>query len=151
MAAEDDEKGAVILTGDGPSFLQNRGRDCSAMTMPAEIFVYRARAVRVVDGDTCDLIVDLGFRMTTTQRFRLLGVDTPELHSKDTYERERAVAAMQALTSMLAQGTGDWPLLIRTQKSDSFGRWLAEIWVENNSLHVNDALLAGGYAVPFKK
>ena len=119
--------------------------------MPSEIFVYRARLVRVVDGDTCDLTVDVGFHMTTTQRFRLLGINTPELHSKDLTERERAVAATQALTSMLSQGGGDWPLLVRTQKSDAFGRWLAEIWIENNSLHVNDALLAGGFAVPFKK
>jgi len=119
--------------------------------MPSEIFVYRARLVRVVDGDTCDLTVDVGFHMTTTQRFRLLGINTPELHSKDLAERERAVAATQALTSMLSQGGGDWPLLVRTQKSDAFGRWLAEIWIENNSLHVNDALLAGGFAVPFKK
>ena len=121
------------------------------MTMPAEIFVYRARAVRVVDGDTCDLIVDLGFRMTTIQRFRLLGVDTPELHSTDVKERERAVAATQALTSMLSSGAGDWPLLVRTQKSDSFGRWLAEIWVEATGTNINTSLLLQGYAVPFKK
>jgi len=121
------------------------------MTMPAEIFVYRARAVRVVDGDTCDLIVDLGFRMTTTQRFRLLGVDTPEMNAADLKERERAVAATQALTSMLSSGTGDWPLLVRTQKSDSFGRWLAEIWVEATGTNINTSLLLQGHAVPFKK
>jgi micrococcal nuclease len=122
------------------------------MNMPTEIFVYRARCLRVVDGDTADLLVDLGFRMTTIQRFRLLGIDTPEMNAKDTYERERAVAATQALTSMLSSGTGgDWPLLVRTQKADSFGRWLAEIWVEGAGVNVNAKLLEGGYAVPFKK
>ena len=120
--------------------------------MPTEIFVYRARLVRVVDGDTCDLTVDVGFHMTTTQRFRLLGIDTPEMNAADPKERERAVAATQALTGMLTgAGTGDWPLLVRTQKSDSFGRWLAEIWGEGAVVNVNDALLAGGFAVPFKK
>lgn len=120
------------------------------MTMPTEIFVYRARCLRTVDGDTCDLIVDLGFHMTTTQRFRLLGIDTPELHATDLKERERAVAAKQALTSMLSTD-GDWPLLVRTQKTDSFGRWLAEIWIEGAGVNVNAKLLADGYAVPFKK
>lgn len=119
--------------------------------MPAEIFVFRARAVRVVDGDTCDLIVDLGFRMTTTQRFRLLGIDTPEMNATDLKERERAVAATQALVGMLSSGAGDWPLLVRTQKADSFGRWLAEIWVEATGTSVNASLLLQGYAVPFKK
>jgi len=119
--------------------------------MPTEIFVYRARAVRVVDGDTCDLTVDVGFHMTTTQRFRLLGINTPELHSKDLAERERAVAATQALTGMLTAATGEWPLLVRTQKSDSFGRWLAEIWVEATGTNINTSLLLQGHAVPFKK
>jgi micrococcal nuclease len=119
--------------------------------MPSEIFVYRARCLRVVDGDTCDLTVDVGFRMATTQRFRLLGVDTPEMNAADLKERERAVAATQALTSMLSSGTGDWPLLVRTQKADSFGRWLAEIWVESSGLNVNADLLKGGYAVLFKR
>ncbi len=68
-------------------------------------------------------------------------------------ERERAVAATQALGSSLSSGTGEWPLLVRTQKADSFGRWLADIWVavEGVGLHVNQKLLDDGYAVSFKK
>jgi len=121
------------------------------MTMPTEIFVYRARLLRVIDGDTCDLVIDLGFHLHATLRFRLLGIDTPELNSKDITERERAVAATQALASMLTQGGGDWPLLVRTQKADSFGRWLADVWVEGAGVHVNQKLLDDGYAVPFKR
>ena len=118
------------------------------MNAPETIFAYRARALNVVDGDTVDLFIDLGFRMTSTQRVRLLGVNTPELHSPDLSVRERAVAAKQFLMSMLLIG-GDWPLIVQTAKSDSFGRWLADIWVAGT--HVNNALLEKGHAVPFKR
>lgn len=97
----------------------------------SHIFSYPARAIHVVDGDTIDVILDLGLRLTSTQRLRLLGVNTPELHSKDLETRTAALAAKQFTTDMLASwqphDADPWPLLVATSKADAFGRWLADV------------------------
>jgi micrococcal nuclease len=117
-----------------------------------EPYIYRAQCLRVIDGDTVDLYLDQGFHSYRIERFRLLGVDTPELTSKDALERVKAQAAKEFVTSKLspvAAPTGEWPLLVKTSKADSFGRWLCELWV--GDLWINKALLDEGLAVPFKK
>ena len=105
------------------------------------MYIYRAKCVRVVDGDTVDLIIDLGFRMTTYQRIRLLGVDTPELNDTDVSKREEAKEARDRVRELLVDGMNDeavlqkldkgaartYPLIIESEKADSFGRWLARI------------------------
>jgi micrococcal nuclease len=117
-----------------------------------EPYIYRAECLNVVDGDTVDLHVDQGFHSYRVERFRLLGVNTPELHSKDEFERARAQKAKDFLISKLSpvgKPTGKWPLIVKTTKSDSFGRWLCELWL--GDLWVNKSLLDEGLAVPFKK
>lgn len=85
----------------------------------ADLYLYNARLLRAVDGDTIDVSLDLGFAMSTIQRLRLLGVDTPERgqpgFAQSTEELDRVLA------------TG--PLTVQTTKRDSFGRWLARVWV----------------------
>jgi micrococcal nuclease len=115
------------------------------------MYEYRARCINVVDGDTVDLIIDLGFRMSTTQRVRILGVDTPELHDTDPITRDKANQARTFTISKLLMNQTS-ALTIKTEKSDSFGRWLAEVWYnEGGPRHLGDELLAKGLAVPFKK
>lgn len=101
-------------------------------------YVRRAAVRKVVDGDTLDLVVDVGFHLSATIRIRLLaaggvGVDTPELRSKDPEERQRAKAAKVAVEKWCELwGRGrEWPFIIRTEKDDSFGRWLAEVYNQN--------------------
>jgi len=66
------------------------------MTAPPDfLFWYKAKVVHVVDGDTLDLDTDLGFRIAFRQRYRLYGVDTPELNDPDPAVRERAVKAKE--------------------------------------------------------
>ena len=82
------------------------------------------------DGDTIDLIIDLGFRMTTKQRIRLLGVDTPELRGKSKPEGIRFRELTRAWLARSQKEFGELPefnLVVKTQKSDSFGRYLAVI------------------------
>jgi len=90
-------------------------------------YEYRAKLRRVVDGDTVDLTVDCGFYMTMALRFRLLGVDTPELRDSDEELREAAKRAKLAVEKMLDLA-GDWPLRVETHKADSFGRWLGRVF-----------------------
>ena len=118
---------------------------------------FRARCLNVVDGDTVDLLIDIGFHITFTGRFRILGINTAELHAKDPAERVLAVAAKDQVTAWLkpSQATSvDWPLQVRTKKdTDSFGRWLAEITLDIDGLpsqSVGQKLLELKLAVPYK-
>jgi len=107
----------------------------------ADRYVYAARCVQVIDGDTLDLDIDLGFFVTLRQRVRLRGIDTPELRGKD---KERAVAARTEVTIW----TDGVELLIRTEldKADKYGRLLAEIWVDGLATSLSDHLVERGLA-----
>lgn len=96
---------------------------------------------RVVDGDTVDLLVDVGFRLTALQRFRLLGIDTPERGQLGWGE------ATVALTHWLDQSG---PLRVYSWKSDSFGRWLGDIRRENGET-ASTFMVTNGFAVPYTK
>jgi endonuclease YncB( thermonuclease family) len=87
---------------------------------PMPSYDYAVEVVRVVDGDTLDLRVDLGFHMTAELRFRLLGTDTPERHEAGWHECTEATRAWVAAHA----GT----LRAETHKADSFGRWLALVY-----------------------
>jgi micrococcal nuclease len=113
----------------------------------------RARVEKVVDGDTIQVDIDLGFYTSVVHRLRLLGVDTPEVNSRDADERARAQAAMAFTSAWLAEHAAhaqstEWPFNMRTEKADSFGRFLAD--VECGQGHnLNTALLDTGHAKPY--
>jgi micrococcal nuclease len=94
--------------------------------------------VRVVDGDTCDLVVDLGFSVKTQQRFRLARINTPERGQPGYAE---ATAELQRLLA----GRG---LTIEVRGQDKYGRWLVEIFA--GGANVNDAMLAAGMAKAYQ-
>lgn len=103
-----------------------------------ELFTFRAKVVRVVDGDTVDMIVDLGFRISVEIRLRLLGINAPERNAPG------GTAATEYLKSLLPVGQ---QTLIETYKNptDKYGRWLATIYVDN--INANEAMLSSGNAV----
>lgn len=111
------------------------------------MYEYSARAVAVVDGDTIDLDISLGLDIHHHTRVRLLGVDTPELHSPDPQQREAAQAAKAFVVSQVM----DNPLTVRTVKDrrEKFGRYLAEVFSGGDTVSVNEQLLNRGYAVPY--
>ena len=106
-----------------------------------ELWNYAAEVVNVVDGDTVDLKVDLGFRTFRTDRFRMLNINTPERGQEGWSE------ATQALKSILPVGQ---KVLIRTvhpkhrDPTDKYGRWIAEIYADGEN--VNDLMVQGGWA-----
>ena len=89
------------------------------------MYEYRAKIKRVVDGDTVDFIVDLGFSVHITIRTRLLGVDTPERGHEDL---AKATSECQRLLLSVAEPSGDsdW-VKIKTEKTGKYGRWLVQI------------------------
>jgi len=101
---------------------------------------------RVVDGDTLDLAVDLGFKVQVRERFRLIGVDTPEVYGANkSTEGEKASAFVKDL---LPQGT---PVVVETSKgTGKYGRWLATIYPDDgDDRSLNQRLLDEGLAKPY--
>lgn len=111
-----------------------------------------------------DLFVDKGHREYALYRFRLLGIDTPELRGKNAQPEEAKEAKEKVIELLRAPSKDDryhvdlktWTCLVQTQKpkSDSFGRWLADLWVKDDAgveLHVNGELLDLGLATPYAR
>lgn len=115
------------------------------------MYEYKATVIRVIDGDTIDADVDVGFYATLRLRLRFIGIDTPELNSKDPVEREKALKAKAYVESILLSDPKP-TLVVKTSKADSFGRWLADITYTNGgvSKNLNEELLERGLAVKFK-
>lgn len=90
------------------------------------MYEYRAKLNRVVDADTIDLDVDLGFHISTLIRVRLLGVDAPEIFSvkRSSEEYQRGMAA-KAFVVKWFEGAG--AVSVVTQKTGKYGRWLGTI------------------------
>ena len=90
---------------------------------------YRAKVKRVVDGDTVDFDVDLGFHIGISIRTRLLGVDTPERGHQDFAK------ATNVLIDLLSTRTNEEGyIMIKTEKTGKYGRWLVDIEGVNESL-----------------
>lgn len=112
----------------------------------AALWRYRAKAVRVVDGDTVVLEVDLGFRIVLTEPVRLAGINTPELIGKDSVRAHEAKAFTQDWLN------ADPVLYIRTElvrEREKYGRILATIYREDDSVSLNDALVKADLAVEY--
>ena len=110
-----------------------------------ELYKYKCFITNVVDGDTVDAIIDLGFSIQAKHRLRLLGVDTPELRDKDEATRLKAQEAKTFVTETLLNKE----FVVKTEKSDSFGRYLAIIYLDDTKT-LNDLLIEKGYAEVFK-
>jgi micrococcal nuclease len=107
---------------------------------------YRANAIGVVDGDTIDLKVDLGFTVFVDARVRLLGVNCPELHGSTA----KAGKDAQTFTASWLW-THSTEITMRSYKAkerEKYGRWLAEIFPVGGGISLNQALLDSGNAVP---
>jgi len=98
------------------------------------LYTYKAEVVRVIDGDTLVLNIDLGLNISITKHIRLLRVDTPELNSRVLEEREKAKLARDFVVERLPSGA---EVIVKTYKSDSFGRYLGEIYYSENGVQVN--------------
>lgn len=110
------------------------------------MYEYNCKIVRVVDGDTVDVDVDLGFNLWKHgERIRLFGIDTEEVRTKDAEEKASGLEAKAAVERMLHKG-GTYRLV--TEEKDKYGRYLGYIYVAGK-VSVNDALLRAGLAVPY--
>ena len=120
-----------------------------------EMYEYKCTVARVVDGDTVDLFVDLGFNITIKERFRLEGINAPESRTRDLEEKEAGIRATNALIHCLQKAEH---LKVRTQKDakGKFGRWIGTIYrsvhkaeepADDSWQNVNLWMVDAGYAV----
>lgn len=109
------------------------------------LYNYQAHVAQVLDGDTLDVDIDLGFSLTARQRVRLAGVNAPETHSKDAAEKARGIAARGALLNLVAGKT----LLINTVKErEKYGRFLASVTLPDGR-DVATVMIEAGHALPW--
>lgn len=105
--------------------------------------------LRVVDGDTVDLELDLGFHLSAALRFRVLGVDTPERGQPGYLEATRYVE--EWLAGAFEAG---YEVRAYTRKADAFGRWLADVRARvapDVDVSLADDLIAAGHGAPYAR
>ena len=107
---------------------------------------YVKQVTKVVDGDTIDVVIDLGFDISFTSRVRLAGIDTPESRTKDKAEKALGLESKAYLASILK---GAENIVVRTEKINStekFGRVLGWLYVDGSPDSVNSDMIDKGYA-----
>lgn len=109
------------------------------------MYTYFVKSVdRVVDGDTIDISIDLGFDLTKKERVRLAGIDTPEKRTKDQREKEMGYQATEFLEMHLMEAT---KLTVRTEKDGKFGRMLGWLYkTDTDTMSINQIMIDKGYA-----
>ena len=109
------------------------------------MYTYFVKSVdRVVDGDTIDISIDLGFDLTKKERVRLAGIDTPEKRTKDQKEKEMGYQATEFLEMHLMEAK---KLTVKTEKEGKFGRMLGWLYKsETDSTSINQIMIDKGYA-----
>ena len=116
--------------------------------MEMSLYVYKATCLRVVDGDTLDLNIDLGLDSHRHERVRLFGINTPETYGvkKDSEEYQAGMRSKERLTQLV---TGKL-LWVETEKDKTgkYGRYLATLWVETDGAltNINETLVSEGLA-----
>ena len=124
-----------------------------AMTPPSRKSCYNFRCLeinRVLDGDTIDVTIDLGFDLYKKERVRVAGVDTPEKRTRDLEEKELGIDATNWLKEKLEGAIcGDDDLVIRTELVGGvgkYGRLLGWLYVGTEELSLNEQMIDEGYA-----
>ena len=111
------------------------------------MYEYRVKKVlKVVDGDTIDVDIDLGFNISYYQRVRLAGIDTPESRTTDKKEKELGLEVKDKLKKAIDAATS---VVIKTEKPDSsekYGRILGWVFLDDNKVSINQTLIDEGYA-----
>ena len=99
--------------------------------------------VKVVDGDTIDIIIDLGFDLSKKERVRLAGIDAPESRTRDLEEKKMGLETKDFLTRRLEDGKTSG-LRVKTEKDGKYGRMLG--WIYCGETNVNTEMVDRGYA-----
>jgi len=114
------------------------------------MYEYKVKVVRVIDGDTIDVDIDLGFStVLTKRRIRLYGIDTPESRTRDKEEKKRGIISKNYL--LLKCPIGEY-VTLKSHGVGKFGRILGELFEYNkheDTVSINQEMCDEGYAAPY--
>jgi len=107
------------------------------------MYEYKAKLLKVIDGDTVDLMIDCGFCIFLKQRVRLTGINAPETRTKDLLEKEKGLASKEFLARRLSECN---KIIVKTSldKKGKYGRLLGELFT--NDISVNQEMINLGHA-----
>ena len=121
------------------------------------MYTYKAKLDRVVDGDTVDAYIDLGFDISVHKRIRLAGIDSPESRTRDLEEKQRGLASKDRLIDLLKDGK----FILESKEVGKYGRVLGTLFVEKTNddnleaneqeykININETLVQEGYATEY--
>ena len=110
---------------------------------------YSAKLIRVVDGDTCDALIDLGFDTWVKKRIRFKGVDTWESRTRNKEEKVKGLAA-KAYTKDLLENSDEGKFVLKSYGVGKYGRVLAELYVKGHEQSLNQLLIENGHAYKYE-
>ena len=111
------------------------------------MYHYKVKKInRVIDGDTVDLDIDLGFGITISHRVRLKDIDAAEIRTLDLEEKAKGQIAKVWLEEQLSR-EGEW--IIETYKEDKYGRILGTLYLIGDPVTINERMLNEGIAEPY--
>ena len=114
-------------------------------------YIYRIKQIiKVVDGDTIDADIDLGFDISLSKRIRLSAVDTPESRTADVNEKKYGLESKEWLKHKVENAKN---ILIKTELPDStekYGRIIGHLFINDQENSLNDQMIVEGYAWPYK-
>ena len=110
-------------------------------------YKYNALCVKVIDGDTIDAFVDLGFDLWIKKRIRFFNIEAPETRTKDLEEKQRGISAKEFLQIILEKNNYEFILL--SHGVGKYGRCLGELFIDDIS--VNKLLIKEGHATKYKE
>jgi len=111
--------------------------------MSIKPFNYKTKVLKVIDGDTFDAVIDLGFNILLKQRIRLYGINAPESTTRNKEEKERGLKAKERLKEMI-EGK---EVLLQSKEWGKFGRCLGIVYIEEKGKAINDILVKEGHAI----
>ena len=109
---------------------------------------YSAKLVRVVDGDTADAMIDLGFNTWVKKRIRFYGVDCWESRTRDLEEKKKGLAA-KAYVKDLLENSDEGKFALKSHGVGKYGRVLGELFIKGNETSVNELLKENGHAYEY--
>jgi micrococcal nuclease len=115
------------------------------MSNEKNVYYYNAQVKKIIDGDTFDIVIDLGFDTLRKARVRLYGVNTPESRTSNIEEKKMGLAAKEFTDQWLSSANHNVKIETIIDKNEKYGRVLARVWNEAGEC-LNEAIVKSGLA-----
>jgi len=112
------------------------------------MYKYRAKMIRVIDGDTIEALIDLGFEIATRKTIRLHGINAPEIRGGLKEEKEAGLRCKRRLEELLEASDGNF--ILTSHGVGKFGRCLGELYIKEDETSLNQQLINEGLAEEYE-